>query len=95
MPAKRLRTGSALLGALAVAGMATMTVSCTSRSEKPAEPTGSRTAPVMSPTAKNGYNPITRTPQSFSPNGGGSGPVSGPNAAVPCGFGNNQCKNNS
>ena len=56
MPGKSLRTGSALLGALTVVVMGTVT---------------------------------------FTPNGGGSGPVGGNNAAVPCGFGNNQCKNNS
>lgn len=97
MIGKTLRTGSAALGTLAVIGMAMTTVACSPRAEKPAETAPTRTsAPSMSPNEKSGgYNPITRTPQSFSPSGGGSGPVSGPNAAVPCGFGNNQCKNNS
>ena len=90
MTGRILRAGSVLLGAPAVAGMAATTVACSPRAEKPAET--SRTSPSMSPNEKiGGYNPITRTPQSFSPNPSGSGPVGGNNAAVPCGFGNNQC----
>ena len=98
MPGMTMRRGSALLGALAVIGMGAVTAACSPRTEQPAETTKTTktTKPSMSPTEKvGGYNPITRTPQSFSPSGGGSGPVSGNNAAVPCGFGNNQCKNNS
>ena len=73
------------LSALAIVSMGSITVACSPRTEKPAEPGVSETAPPAmpaNPTEKNVRTNVTRAPISAGPQGGGHG-----NAAVPCGFG--------
>jgi hypothetical protein len=70
------------LSALAIAGMGSITVACSPRTEKPAEPSVSNTAPPAEPTEKNLQTNVTRAPMSAGPQRGGGG-----NPAVPCGFG--------
>lgn len=78
------------LSALAIVGMGSVTVACSPRSEKPAEPT-STVAPnsgtpssgaTAVPTEKGMQTNVTRAPISVAPAAGGGG-----NPAVPCGFG--------
>ena len=77
----RRRKIALLLGALAIAGMGAVTVSCSSPSEQQDKPTEtSVTTPSMSPTEKNVRTNVTRTPGAAAP------PAHG-NPAVPCGFG--------
>lgn len=58
-----VRNGSLLLGALAIAGMGTMTVACSPKNEKPAET--SVTTPT--PTEKAVRTNVTKSPTSFQP----------------------------
>ena len=80
---QKLRKSALLLSALAIVGMGSVTVACSPRNEKPAEP--SVTAPSTdtsgTPTEKNVRTNVTRTPMSAVPPGGGANP------AIPCGFG--------
>ena len=82
------------LSALAIVGMGSITVACSPRTEKPAEPSNSApSAPSAVPTDKNVRTNVTRAPMSAGPVGGGGG-----NAAVPCGFGpagGGPCGNNN
>ena len=71
------------LSALAIAGMGSITVACSPRTEKPAEPSVSNTAPSAQPTEKNVQTNVTRAPISVAPPVGGGGG----NPARPCGFG--------
>lgn len=70
------------LSALAIAGMGSITVACTPRTEKPAEPGISESGPSAVPTEKNMQTNVTRAPLSVAPRAGGGG-----NPAKPCGFG--------
>lgn len=78
-----IRKASLCLGALAIIGLGSATVSCSPRTEKPAEtsvaPSPSSSGAAPSPTEKNVRTNVTRTPDVVSPGGG--------NGAVPCGFG--------
>lgn len=77
------RTVALGLSALAIAGMGSITVACSPRTEKPAEPSSSNPAPPAAPTEKNVRTNVTRTPMSVAPPIGGGGG----NPAKPCGFG--------
>ena len=71
------------LSALAIAGMGSITVACSPRTEKPAEPSVSNSVPSAEPTDKNVRTNVTRAPMSVAPPVGGGGG----NPAKPCGFG--------
>ena len=71
------------LSALAIAGMGSITVACSPRTEKPAEPSQSNSSPSAVPTEKNVQTNVTRAPISVAPPVGGGGG----NPAKPCGFG--------
>ena len=79
---QKLRRSALLLSALAIVGMGSVTVACSPRNEKPAEPSATTpsTDPSGTPTEKNVRTNVTRTPMSAVPPGGG-------NPAIPCGFG--------
>ncbi len=73
-----------LIGAVSIVGMGTVTVACSPRTEKPAEPGVSHPAPTVRPvpTEKAVHTDVTRSPMVAVPPGGHVG-----NPAVPCGFG--------
>lgn len=80
------------LSALAIVGMGSITVACSPRTEKPAEPSVSNSAPSAAPTEKNVKTNVTRAPLSVAP------PMGDGNAAKPCGFGpqgGGPCSNNN
>ena len=89
-----LRKVSLLLSLLSVVAMGTLTISCSPRTEEPAETTvptpsvtSSETSSVtgsqtVSPTDKNVRTEVTRSPIGAVPPGG-----SAQNSAVPCGYG--------
>lgn len=75
MRGELLRRASLLIGTLAIITMGTVTVACTPRTEKPADPGASEIAP----TEKNVRTNVTRTGMSAAP------PVVG--GSRPCGYG--------
>ena len=80
MDGRTRRRAALLLSALAMVCMGSVTVACSPRTEKPAEPSVTTPGPEATPTEKGIRTNVTRAPMSVAP------PVGG-NAAVPCGFG--------